>query len=211
MSSIETVLPCEGEKEKLAHDAGGVGRNRHLINREAVRDFALHCAATGRGGRFTRVSSQFLDEIEALVRSSIVSRVHRAPGIGKTLALLVMIGLAAGCVTGQRIQTGPARAAIAAEAVQLAAAAPAGAVEVGLVSAASEGHNQEAMDIAVRELKKQSARMGGNYLVILSTDMQSGRGNSAVGIYSAGVIFTPASASHKTVVSGKAYYVGGAQ
>lgn len=57
----------------------------HLINRTAVRDLALLYSRQMRNGRFTRVSENFLDGIEDLVRASVASRVHRAPSVGKTL------------------------------------------------------------------------------------------------------------------------------
>ena len=56
-----------------------------LINRATVETLALDLSEKMRRGKFTRVSKEFLDEIEAQVRSMVVSRVHRAPGVGKTL------------------------------------------------------------------------------------------------------------------------------
>jgi hypothetical protein len=55
-----------------------------LINREAVRQLALDMSQTLRRGKFTRVSDEFLNDIEAAVRTMVVSRVQRSGG-SKTL------------------------------------------------------------------------------------------------------------------------------
>lgn len=56
-----------------------------LINRQAVELLALDFSQKMRRGKFTRVSKEFLDDIEAQVRTMVNHRVHRAPGVGKTL------------------------------------------------------------------------------------------------------------------------------
>lgn len=58
---------------------------RTLLNKSAVREYALAQSRNLRDGRFTRVSSEFLDELEGHVRAAIAARVHRAPSVGKTL------------------------------------------------------------------------------------------------------------------------------
>ena len=56
-----------------------------LINRKAVKAFALARAqATGRT-RFTRVSSEFVQRSEAMLRRWLQEEVHRQPSVGKTL------------------------------------------------------------------------------------------------------------------------------
>lgn len=60
-------------------------RTRSLLNRAAVRAFALEQSRQLRLGRFTRVSAGWLDDLEAQLRATIARRVHSAPSIGKTL------------------------------------------------------------------------------------------------------------------------------
>lgn len=57
----------------------------HIVNRKEVRRLALVVAQLSGRANFTRVSACFLDSIEAHVRATIRSRVHRHPSIGKTL------------------------------------------------------------------------------------------------------------------------------
>ncbi len=65
------------------------GRRRRaptpLINRKEVRRLTLELAADMGRGRFTRVSTEFLEEVNAQLRAWIAGRIHRAPSIGKTL------------------------------------------------------------------------------------------------------------------------------
>ena len=60
-------------------------RRVSLINRSAVRKEALEQSRLQRLGRFTRVSEEFLDAMERVLREVIAGRVHRAPSKGKTL------------------------------------------------------------------------------------------------------------------------------
>lgn len=55
----------------------------NLLNKSQVRRFALEIARTTRRP-FTRVSTRFVEEIEAAVRGAVAQRVHAAKG-GKTL------------------------------------------------------------------------------------------------------------------------------
>lgn len=59
-------------------------RSRHcsLINRQAVREFAL---SQDRRKMFTRVGESFLDELEAAFRRVITAKVASHPSVGKTL------------------------------------------------------------------------------------------------------------------------------
>lgn len=191
-----------------------VGEHRravsHLINRKAVRELSLRMSQELRQGRFTRVSESFLDEIENIVRESLASRIHRAPGIGKTLVLLVVgCGLLVGCVTGQRIVTGGSgRPALLAEAVRIEASAPAAAVEVGIVSVTSVGQNQTAMDAAMKEIRRQAGQMGANLVVVTGTGTDQSHYRSSVGFMAGNILLQPSGSGRKTVVQGKAYYVG---
>lgn len=56
-----------------------------LINRQAVRRHALELSRSQRLGKFTRVSREFLDSVEAAVRSHIAAQVRSHPSKGRTL------------------------------------------------------------------------------------------------------------------------------
>lgn len=60
-------------------------RRTSLLNRAAVRAFTLEQSRHLRLGRFTRISEEWFEELEAHVRTAIAARVHRAPSLGKTL------------------------------------------------------------------------------------------------------------------------------
>lgn len=55
------------------------------INRAAVRRFALQLSKDTRAGKFTRVSEQFLVEVNAHVAAHVRAKIHSAPSVGKTL------------------------------------------------------------------------------------------------------------------------------
>ena len=50
-----------------------------------VRAYALEAAAEMRGGKFTRVSKEFLDRIEVKVRNVVAQEIHAHPSVGRTL------------------------------------------------------------------------------------------------------------------------------
>jgi hypothetical protein len=57
-----------------------------LLNRKAVREFALNVAEARRGAaNFQRVGASFLAAIEAAVRESVLERVVNHPTNGRTL------------------------------------------------------------------------------------------------------------------------------
>jgi len=58
---------------------------RSLLNHAACREYALEQVKQLRHGRFTRISKEWLDELEGHLKASIAARVHRAASIGKTL------------------------------------------------------------------------------------------------------------------------------
>jgi hypothetical protein len=62
---------------------------KSLINKKAVKEFALECAK-GRFHKFTRVSSDFLIGIENAVKQAIRLRVEGQPSVGKTLMGLIL-------------------------------------------------------------------------------------------------------------------------
>ena len=55
-----------------------------LINKRAVKRFALD-TSQARHHKFTRVSEDFFQRIEGIVRKSIKEHVHRLPSSGKTI------------------------------------------------------------------------------------------------------------------------------
>jgi hypothetical protein len=55
-----------------------------LINKSAVRDYALDVPSAKAKG-FERVSADFLERIEALLKDLIKKEVIQHPSIGKTL------------------------------------------------------------------------------------------------------------------------------
>lgn len=55
------------------------------INASAVKKLALKISLNTQGGKFTRVSKEFLEGINAVVAETVAIRVHRAPSKGKTL------------------------------------------------------------------------------------------------------------------------------
>ena len=56
-----------------------------IINHRRAREYALQCSKIARNGRFTRVSKEFLLNLESAIRKTIALRVHAAPSKGKTL------------------------------------------------------------------------------------------------------------------------------
>lgn len=56
-----------------------------LINKKAVKVFALHVSKFERGGKFTRVSAEFLEAIDYEVRCAVRKRISQHPSIGVTL------------------------------------------------------------------------------------------------------------------------------
>lgn len=57
----------------------------NLLNRAAVRRFALDYARRNRTHPFSRVSEDFMEQVEAALRASIQARIDRHPSKGKTL------------------------------------------------------------------------------------------------------------------------------
>ena len=58
---------------------------KNIISRTNVKKLALEVSAQHRAGKFTRVSKDFLDRIEAITKRAIVSEVRRHPSVGNTL------------------------------------------------------------------------------------------------------------------------------
>jgi len=56
-----------------------------LLNRSAVKKLSLHVSETERAGKFTRVSKEFMERINARLNNVIREEIHRHPSVGKTL------------------------------------------------------------------------------------------------------------------------------
>lgn len=56
-----------------------------LIKASKVKAYALHISKQNRAGKFTRVSQDFLDRMEASLKRVIHDEIHRHPSVGKTL------------------------------------------------------------------------------------------------------------------------------
>lgn len=57
----------------------------NLINKKAVKTYALQVSQDTRGGKFTRVSSDFLARIDAKLRNIVTQEIHSHPSVGVTL------------------------------------------------------------------------------------------------------------------------------
>ena len=56
-----------------------------MIVKAKVKEYALKVSAEHRAGKFTRVSAEFLNRVEAKLKSSIYYEVMQHPSVGKTL------------------------------------------------------------------------------------------------------------------------------
>jgi hypothetical protein len=59
--------------------------NTPLINRSAVKKVALQLSQDKRAGKFTRVSAEFLERVNAATDAYIRQAVESHPSVGKTL------------------------------------------------------------------------------------------------------------------------------
>jgi hypothetical protein len=61
-------------------------KKMNLINKSAVKECALEAASMYRAqAGLTRVSSDFLEYIEARVKHMIIDQIKRQPSLGKTI------------------------------------------------------------------------------------------------------------------------------
>ena len=56
-----------------------------LLNKTNIRKRALQYSKEIRNGKFTRVSAEFISDLERVVDRTINSKVHTHPSKGKTL------------------------------------------------------------------------------------------------------------------------------
>ena len=126
--------------------------------------------------------------------------------------LCVLLLLLTGCVSSQRIVTGPTRPAIAPAAVRIYRAMPADAQEIGIVTAEADGKSQSAMNRALQEISKQAAALGANGFTVIGSGTKSqtdgGFGTVVPVGGGAGLIMIDSTTSHKTVVKARAFYIG---
>jgi hypothetical protein len=59
--------------------------NNALINKSKVKKYILEFAATNRAHKFSRVSQESIDRVEAAARAAAKAIVTSAPSKGKTL------------------------------------------------------------------------------------------------------------------------------
>ena len=133
------------------------------------------------------------------------SRLLRINAI-KIILLLVSTQILASCASGSAIVTGTKRDAINPETVKLYLKEPANYEVVAIVKASSDAGwtEQGSQDYAVKELKKQAAKLGANGVLIGATGEKT---TTMIGGYSASTMYAiPIDAQ---IVSGHAIYVFG--
>lgn len=116
------------------------------------------------------------------------------------VCLLTMVG----CATGSSIVTGDVRPATNPDDVKLYLDPPQEFETIGIVEASSdvEISSQAATNRAIKELKKQAAKIGANGVLITNTESNSG---DVVGYYSDGVFY--GDASETKTAKGRAIFV----
>ena len=119
------------------------------------------------------------------------------------LAIIMLLFLAA-CATGSSIVTGTVRSPIDFNQVQLYIDAPEKYETIGLVRASSDAGwtEQDSVNYAIEELKKQAAKLGANGVLLTTTGETT---SSIIGTNSNGTVYAiPVSAQ---TVTGKAIYI----
>lgn len=89
------------------------------------------------------------------------------------LSLTAFVLILAGCADGSALVTGTARAPIADyTTVAVLTEMPEGAENIAIVKASSDSgwNQQQSLDYAVEELKKQAAKVGANAVIITNRD-----------------------------------------
>ena len=62
-----------------------VQKKKSVLNRAQAKKVLLQLSKDRRGGKFTRVSKELLDELEAWLVNHMEDIVHSHPSVGKTL------------------------------------------------------------------------------------------------------------------------------
>jgi len=132
--------------------------------------------------------------------------------IKKTIGLLILTIFAfnlGGCATGTTLVTGVKRDAISFEQVKIYHSAPAIYEVIGVVNASSEMGftEQQDLDMAVEEVKKQAAKVGANGIILNKMGKESAGsfGNFVSSGYGGG--FFVGGESYNQSISGTAIYV----
>ena len=122
----------------------------------------------------------------------------------KLPTLILTLTILFGCATGSVIITGNTRPAITPAEVKIYIDPPSQYETIALAEASSEIEfsRQAAQDRVIDKLKLQSAKVGANGVLLVSTGSQS---SGSVGYYSNGIFFS--SNSDKITAQGKAIYV----
>jgi len=95
----------------------------------------------------------------------------------KRTALLLAVLALAGCETTQttHVTTGPARSPVLPETVRVIQSPPTNAVMIAIVTAHALGSGQVSADRAREALRKESAQVGADMLLITDYKIQTGR------------------------------------
>ena len=123
----------------------------------------------------------------------------------KTLLLLFSLAILAGCAEGSALVIGDVRPAIEDHTmVKILTTMPEGAEQIALVKASSgDGWNQQqSLDYAVDELKRQAAKVGANAVVLSGQDTSTEV--TGVPVYGGGTIVT---SSETQIVKGMAIWI----
>ena len=123
----------------------------------------------------------------------------------KTLLVVVVAAVLVGCASGSALVVGQTRPAIEDySSVKVLTEMPDGAEQIAIVKASSNmgWSQQQSLDYAVEELKKQAAKVGANAVVITDRDTTT----QVIGVptYGGG---TTVSSSETEIVEGIAVYV----
>jgi len=114
-----------------------------------------------------------------------------------------------GCATGTTLITGVKRVAISFEKVKIYHSAPANYEVIGVVKASSEmgWTDQESLDMAVEEVKKQAAKIGANGIILekMGKESSGSYGNFFSNGYGGG--FFVGGEAYTQSISGTAVYV----
>jgi len=123
----------------------------------------------------------------------------------RTVLVVFVAAVLVGCASGSALVTGKVRPPIADfTSVEILTEMPDGAEQIAIVKASSDmGWNQQqSLDYAVEELKKQAAKVGANAVVF--TDRDTTTQVTGVPVYGGG---TTVSSSETEIVEGIAVYV----
>jgi hypothetical protein len=122
----------------------------------------------------------------------------------KVLQLVLIVTVLFACASGSHIITGKVRAPLHYDSVTLFTNEPASYETIGIVKASSDAgwSEQDSLNYAVEELKKQAAKLGANGVILLSSGEKISNvfGTNSTG----GVYAVPVSAQ---TLTGKAIYI----